>query len=69
MEADPRDPQASVENSEDTSFEILTRELGALPTRVIVVEELQNCGVISKKKARKRITKILDEADLPESQA
>lgn len=52
----------------DTDFEILTRELGSVPTRVIIVEELRNCGVISKKQAKKRIRQILDEADLPLSQ-
>lgn len=57
----------AVQSSEDTTFEMLTRELGDIPTRVIIVEELRNCGVISEKKAKKRIEKILD--DMPDVQS
>jgi len=44
--------------------EIITETLGSIPTRVIVVEELHNCGVISEKKMRKRIQRIMEDMEL-----
>jgi hypothetical protein len=41
-------------------LEIMTKTLGEVPTRVIIVEEMQALGLITKKRARKRIQEILD---------
>jgi hypothetical protein len=49
---------------DDNVTEIITETLGSIPTRVIVVEELHNCGVISEKKMRKRIQRIMEEMEL-----
>lgn len=48
----------------DTIIEVITETLGSIPTRVIVVEELHNCGLISKKRMKKRILTIMDEMEL-----
>ena len=49
---------------DDNVTEIITETLGSIPTRVIVVEELHNCGVISEKKMRKRIQRIMEDMEL-----
>lgn len=39
---------------------IFSESLGEVPTRVIIVEELRELGLISSKKAKKRIRALLD---------
>lgn len=60
MATDPDEPT----QNEEPVVEIFTMELGSIPTRVIVVEELCNCGLISKKRMRKRIQQIMADMEL-----
>jgi hypothetical protein len=57
-------PEDGETGGEDYVTEIITETLGSIPTRVIVVEELHNCGVISGKKMRKRIQRIMEDMEL-----
>ncbi len=57
-------PVENPEDGESEIIEVITETLGSIPTRVIVVEELHNCGLISKKRMKKRILTIMDEMEL-----
>lgn len=62
---DPSHPAVpDVPTDDEQITEIITETLGSIPTRVIVVEELHNCGLISKKKMLKRIQRIMEDMEL-----
>ena len=45
---------------QDAVTEKFLSGIDCVATRVVVVEELRNCGVISKKRAKKRIKQIIN---------
>ena len=65
-EEQPDVPRVEVNVDEDGELVVdyISEQLASIPTRVIVVEELCNCGVISKKRMKKRIGQIMDEMEL-----